>query len=85
MKTQNEFGKILDFEKENISNIVCPICEKKITAKSFEGLNCENCGANLEIEITKEKGRIFIKLPQEVFGHHLPLLKIKRKGVDKNE
>jgi len=77
MKTQNEFGKILDFDEQNITNVVCPVCNKKITVKTFEDWHCEHCKANLEIEITKEKGRIFIKLPQECFGPHIPLLKIK--------
>ena len=76
MKTQGEFGKILDMDEQNISNVICPVCGKKITVKTFRDSHCEHCKANLEIEITKEKGRIFIKLPEETFGHYLPKLKI---------
>ena len=41
---------------DNIQNLVCPYCEKLLTANSFERgkWKCEHCGALLTYEIMKK-------------------------------
>lgn len=71
MKTQGQFGQKLDMEKENISNVVCPICEKKITVKTFENWHCEHCGESLRSAVYKNSKKEYIAKVFKVIGEEI--------------
>jgi len=67
-------------DDQNISNTACIRCGKILTIKSWDGgllpsqpvLRCEHCGCDLRLVITKENGRVFLKIPEELAGYYLP-------------
>ena len=55
-------------DKQNIGNLICPVCGKKISAKTFENWHCENCGIDLSSVVYRNSKKEYVARSFQVIG-----------------
>lgn len=46
---------------KEIQNVICPRCQKVLTAKTFKNWHCEYCNENLQTDLLKKGDKIYAK------------------------